>query len=110
MKPGSKADGPSAWMVMKQVLGTLLDEAIPGELPMRDSTRVALTAWLIFSFIVGTVYRSNLTACLTVPKYPPRVENLAQLADSGARQAIMLLLFEKYQYKCNICIKYLIDI
>lgn len=85
MKHGDKSEGPSAWLVMKQVLGTLLDEAIPGELPMRSPTRVVLTAWLIFSFIVGTVYRSNLTACLTVPKYPPRVETLAQLADSGAR-------------------------
>ncbi|KAK8387950.1 hypothetical protein O3P69_020094 [Scylla paramamosain] len=76
MKHSSKGDGPSAWLVMKQVLGTLLDEAIPGELPMRDSTRVALAAWLIFSFIVGTVYRSNLTACLTVPNSAHMYERL----------------------------------
>ncbi|XP_063875822.1 uncharacterized protein LOC135108592 [Scylla paramamosain] len=92
MNRSSKDDGTSAWLVMKQVLGTLLDEAIPGELPLKDSTRVALTAWLIFSFIVGTVYRSNLTACLTVPKYPPRLENLAQLADSGAKQASLFFI------------------
>lgn len=70
---------------MKQVLGTLLDEAIPGELPKRNSTRVVLTAWLIFSFVVGTVYRSNLTASLTVPKYPPRIESFAGLVEAGTR-------------------------
>ncbi|KAK8387797.1 hypothetical protein O3P69_020011 [Scylla paramamosain] len=55
MNRSSKDDGTSAWLVMKQVLGTLLDEAIPGELPLKDSTRVALTAWLIFSFIGGLI-------------------------------------------------------
>lgn len=94
MKQSDHGGGPSAWLVMKQVLGTLLDEAIPGELPMRNPTRVVLTTWLIFSFIVGTVYRSNLTACLTVPKYPPRVENLAQLADSGAKYVLLIVSFD----------------
>ncbi|XP_063889064.1 uncharacterized protein LOC135115892 [Scylla paramamosain] len=81
----SKDKGPSAWLVMKQVLGTLLDEAIPGELPHRSTTRVVLTAWLIFSFVVGTVYRSNLTASLTIPKYPPRIETLSGLVDANTK-------------------------
>ncbi|XP_050733861.1 glutamate receptor ionotropic, delta-2-like [Eriocheir sinensis] len=85
VKPKGEEKGPEAWLVVKLVVGTLLDEAIPGELPRRSSTRVVLAAWLIFSFIVGTVYRSNLTASLTVPKYPPRAETLADLVDTGAK-------------------------
>ncbi|XP_045114828.1 uncharacterized protein LOC123506645 [Portunus trituberculatus] len=85
MNQTGKEKGPGAWLVMKQVLGTLLDEAIPGELPLRSTTRVVLTAWLLFSFIVGTVYRSNLTACLTIPKYPPRIETLSGLVEAGTK-------------------------
>ncbi|KAK8393814.1 hypothetical protein O3P69_006851 [Scylla paramamosain] len=87
MNTSNKDKGPGAWLVMKQVLGTLLDEAIPGELPQRSNTRVVLTAWLIFSFVVGTVYRSNLTASLTIPKYPPRIETFSGLVDANAKQA-----------------------
>ncbi|XP_063875872.1 uncharacterized protein LOC135108640 isoform X2 [Scylla paramamosain] len=76
------------WLVVRQVVGTLLDEAITGELPRKSSTRVMLTAWLIFSFIVGTVYRSNLTASLTAPKYPRRAETLADLVATGAKIAM----------------------
>lgn len=85
MSHGNKERASGAWLAMRQVIGTLLDEAIPGELPVSDSTRIVLAAWLIFSFIVGTVYRSNLTASLTVPQYPPRVETLAGLAKSGTK-------------------------
>lgn len=83
MKSEGEDNGLRTWLVVKEVIGTLLSEAIPGELPRRTSTRVALTAWMIFAFIVGTVYRSNLTACLTVPTYPPRAETLADLVDMG---------------------------
>ncbi|MPC69070.1 hypothetical protein E2C01_063284 [Portunus trituberculatus] len=76
---------PETWLVVKQVVGTLLDEAIPGGLPRSTPTRMVLTAWLIFSFIVGTLYRSNLTAYLTAPKYPPRVETLADLVGKDAK-------------------------
>ncbi|XP_063889392.1 uncharacterized protein LOC135116115 [Scylla paramamosain] len=86
MNTSGKDKGLGAWLVMKQVLGTLLDEAIPGELPQRSTTRVVLTAWLIFSFVVGTVYRSNLTASLTIPKYPPRIETLSGLVDANTKQ------------------------
>ncbi|XP_063875886.1 uncharacterized protein LOC135108651 [Scylla paramamosain] len=89
MMQGTYSDGSGAWMVLKQVVGTLLDEAIPGELPRKNSTRVLLTVWLIFAFIVGTVYRSNLTASLTAPKYPPRPETLADLVDMGITVTIM---------------------
>lgn len=85
MKPGVEDKSQGVWVVTKQVVGTLLDEAIPGELPRRNPTRVALTAWLIFAFIVGTVYRSNLTAFLTVPTFPPRAENLDDLVQMGVK-------------------------
>lgn len=86
-------NGFGAWLVVKQVVGTLFDEAIPGELPQRSSTRMVLAAWLIFSFIVGTVYRGNLTASLTVPKYPPRAETLAELVDTGAKYSFSLFVY-----------------
>ncbi|XP_063875885.1 uncharacterized protein LOC135108649 [Scylla paramamosain] len=89
MMQGTYSDGSGAWVVLKQVVGTLLDEAIPGELPRNNSTRVLLTVWLIFAFIVGTVYRSNLTASLTAPKYPPRPETLADLVDMGITVTFM---------------------
>ncbi|KAK8393813.1 hypothetical protein O3P69_006850 [Scylla paramamosain] len=38
-------------------------------------------------FVVGTVYRSNLTASLTIPKYPPRIETLGGLVDANVKQA-----------------------
>lgn len=85
MKHSGDSKTYRVWMVVKQVVGTLLDETIPGKLPRQSSTRVVLTAWMIFSFIVGTIYRSNLTACLTVPKYPSRPETLKQLVDAGAK-------------------------
>lgn len=85
MKPEAKGKSQGAWEVMKQVFGTLLDEAIHGELPRKSSTRLVLTSWMIFAFIVGTVYRSNLTACLTVPTYPTRAENLADLFKMGVK-------------------------
>lgn len=73
--------GGGEWLVLKQVVGTLFDEAIPGELPQSSRTRVALTACLIFAFIVGTVCHSNLTASLTAPNYPSRAETLADLVE-----------------------------
>ena len=85
MKHSGDSETYKIWLVVEQVVGTLLVETISGELPKRNSTRVVLTAWMIFSFIVGTVYRSNLTACLTVPKYPPRAETLKQLVDAKTR-------------------------
>ncbi|XP_050733474.1 uncharacterized protein LOC127007030 [Eriocheir sinensis] len=84
MKHSGESESYRVWLVVKQVVGTLLVETIAGELPQRSPTRVVLAAWFIFAFIVGNVYRGNLTASLTVPKYPARAETLAQLVDAGA--------------------------
>ncbi|XP_063875879.1 uncharacterized protein LOC135108643 [Scylla paramamosain] len=103
MKPeDDKSQG--AWLVMKQVVGTLLDEPIHGEMPQRSSKRMVLTAWMIFSFIVGTVYRSNLTACLTVPTYPVRAEDLADLVDMGIKVTIlpeMVMFYQSFKESGN---------
>nr|XP_053627916.1 glutamate receptor ionotropic, delta-2-like [Cherax quadricarinatus] len=48
-------------------------------LTRRGWARAVFGAWLVFTFIIGTAYRGNLTASLTIPKYPPRPETLEEL-------------------------------
>ncbi|XP_071547698.1 ionotropic receptor 93a-like [Panulirus ornatus] len=62
-----------------ETLGILMEENLSKRLPRSNSGRVLLAGWLIFAFIIGTIYRGNLTAALTLPKYPPRPETLEQL-------------------------------
>lgn len=104
LKQSGESETYRVWLGVKQVVGTLLNETISGELPQRSPTRLVLAAWFIFAFIVGNVYRGNLTASLTVPKYPPRAETLAQLVDAGATYADRKMAFvchykrQKYPY------------
>lgn len=72
-------------MVVQEIFGTLLGQNLSGRLSKGSSTRLLLGTWLVFAFIIGTAYRSNLTAFLTVPKYPTRPENLDQLFETDAR-------------------------
>ncbi|XP_076059359.1 ionotropic receptor 93a-like [Oratosquilla oratoria] len=74
----------SAFVSINTVIATLLGQGLSDYLPTRSSYRTLLIFWLLFAFIVGTAYRGNLTASLTLPKYPPRVETLSQLVRSGA--------------------------
>ncbi|XP_069951455.1 ionotropic receptor 93a-like [Cherax quadricarinatus] len=60
-------------------VGTLLGQGTKKQLPERSSSRLLLVTWLVFAFIVSNVYRGNLTAALTLPKYPARPETLEQL-------------------------------
>ncbi|XP_066947201.1 ionotropic receptor 21a-like [Macrobrachium rosenbergii] len=69
----------SAELVILDVLGTLLGQALSNRLPVTASTKVLLLIWLIFAFIVGTVYKGNLMAFLVAPRYPPRPETLEEL-------------------------------
>ncbi|XP_071534086.1 ionotropic receptor 21a-like [Panulirus ornatus] len=73
-----------AWPVAEVVLGSMLAQTIPTRLPGSTSTRLLVATWLVFAFIVGKAYRGNLTAFLTVPKYPARPETLKQLIATGA--------------------------
>ncbi|XP_063596697.1 uncharacterized protein LOC134773425 [Penaeus indicus] len=49
------------------------------------SSRLVVTAWLVFSFVIGVAYRGNLTASLTLPVYPPRPETVADLVETVER-------------------------
>ncbi|KAG7162367.1 Glutamate receptor ionotropic, delta-1-like 14, partial [Homarus americanus] len=60
-------------------IGTLLAQSVNKRHIVSSASRVLVAAWLVFAFIVGTAYRGNLTAALTLPKYPPRPETLEQL-------------------------------
>ncbi|XP_066984761.1 ionotropic receptor 21a-like [Macrobrachium rosenbergii] len=53
--------------------------SLSNKLSAADSFRVLTTSWLVFAFIIGTAYRGNLTAWLTLPKYPPRAETISDL-------------------------------
>ncbi|KAG7162364.1 Ionotropic receptor 93a-like 14 [Homarus americanus] len=68
-----------ALAVVQEVVGTLLGQGFTGQLSTSRSNPVLVAAWLVFAFIVGTAYRGNLTAALTLPKYPTRPENVEQL-------------------------------
>lgn len=69
----------------QQVLGTLLAQNFSLRLPAASSTRILAASWLIVAFILGSAYRGNLTAFLTIPKHPPRVEGLRDLLQTSAK-------------------------
>ncbi|KAK3884234.1 hypothetical protein Pcinc_011510 [Petrolisthes cinctipes] len=75
----SSSDGMGVSVVMQDMTGMLLGQNLPSRLPVTTSSRVLVAAWLVFVFIIGSAYRGNLTASLTVPKFPPRIESLEQL-------------------------------
>ncbi|XP_068210468.1 LOW QUALITY PROTEIN: ionotropic receptor 93a-like [Palaemon carinicauda] len=68
-----------------EIVGTLLGQALNPRLPTIASGRILLATWLLFSFIVGTAYRSNLMASLIAPRYPPRPEALEELVKVAKR-------------------------
>nr|XP_045622054.1 ionotropic receptor 93a-like [Procambarus clarkii] len=85
---GEGRSPPGPLLVTQDVVGTLLGQDFTRRLPSRSSTQIVVGAWLVLAFIVGTAYRGNLTAFLTVLKYPPRPENLEQLIQTDARVAM----------------------
>ncbi|XP_071522303.1 ionotropic receptor 21a-like [Panulirus ornatus] len=76
--------------VTQELTGSLLGQTLSGRFPSSSSVRLFLGTWLVYVLILTTGYRSNLTAFLTVPKYPPRVETLHQLIQFGARVTVPL--------------------
>ncbi|XP_068219629.1 ionotropic receptor 93a-like [Palaemon carinicauda] len=78
-------------------IGMFLSQSL-GNLPTTHSSRMLIVTWLIFAFIVGTAYRGNLTAFLTIPKYPPKIDTLEQLADSKSRAKFRPNSTTFYQY------------
>ncbi|XP_068201561.1 ionotropic receptor 21a-like [Palaemon carinicauda] len=67
------------------IFATLLGQPLLKQLPGSSTFRTILGTWLVFAFIVGIAYRGNLTASLTIPKYPPRVETVEQLVTTFDR-------------------------
>ncbi|XP_069982138.1 ionotropic receptor 21a-like [Penaeus vannamei] len=71
-----------AGAVTMEVLGTLLGQNFYKWLPISALSRMLVASWLVFAFILGTAYRGNLTAALTLPKYPPRPETIEELVET----------------------------
>lgn len=65
------------------MFGSLLGQSVDMGKTSKNGIRVLVGGWLIFAFIIGTAYRGNLTAALTLPKYPPRPETIEQLVDNA---------------------------
>ncbi|XP_066952497.1 ionotropic receptor 21a-like [Macrobrachium rosenbergii] len=91
------------WTVTEIVLGTLLGQGLTKELPNTKSVRLVLLFWALFAFLIGTLYRGNLTAFLTLPKYPQRIETLQQLVNAKASTAYM---YERRNLDLNIARHY----
>ncbi|KAG0724720.1 hypothetical protein GWK47_040028 [Chionoecetes opilio] len=62
-----------------RTLRILLAQDLPGPLPAAPPYRLLLAAWMLFALVFGAVYLGNLTAALTIPKYPKRIESLREL-------------------------------
>lgn len=71
--------------VFQNMVGMLLGQSLLHRLPDTSSSRVLLATWMVFAVVLGSAYSGNLTAFLTLPKYPPRPETLPQLVDAVDR-------------------------
>ncbi|XP_068243634.1 ionotropic receptor 21a-like [Palaemon carinicauda] len=65
--------------VLQDVVGILLGQNIALDQSTSTSSRILAASWLVFALIIGVAYRGNLTAFLTLPKYPARAETLEEL-------------------------------
>lgn len=82
---GDKDENLLLETVFHQMVGMLLGQSLSHHLFKTSSSRILLAAWLVFAIILGSAYTGNLTATLTLPKYPPRPETLTQLVDAADR-------------------------
>ncbi|XP_071535572.1 ionotropic receptor 21a-like [Panulirus ornatus] len=67
--------------MIQELFGSFTGQTLSKWLPRDSPSRILMAVWLVFAFIFGTVYRGNLTAALTLPKYPPRPETVEELVD-----------------------------
>ncbi|MPC43323.1 Glutamate receptor 1 [Portunus trituberculatus] len=79
---GNGSRDVSVGTVFQDMVGIFLGQGLPYWLSSSSSSRVVVTTWLIFAFIIATAYRSNLTAALTLPKYSSRPETLQEIVDT----------------------------
>ncbi|XP_069172146.1 glutamate receptor ionotropic, kainate 4 isoform X2 [Procambarus clarkii] len=75
-------DKASLW-----TLSVLMYQSVPWK-PAEDGVRVITGVWLVAALIVGTVYRSNLQAMLTIPKLALPFTNLEELVHSNIPTAV----------------------
>nr|XP_045622067.1 ionotropic receptor 93a-like [Procambarus clarkii] len=110
---GEGRSPPGPLLVTQDVVGTLLGQDLTRRLPSRSSTQIVVGAWLVLAFIVGTAYRGNLTAFLTVLKYPARPENLEQLLKTDARVVMptyfRTLFYDSFKKSNSTLNKMLVD-
>ncbi|XP_076045866.1 uncharacterized protein LOC143028116 [Oratosquilla oratoria] len=66
------------------VISTIFAQSFVRRTLSGGAYRVLLGFWLVFALVLGLAYRCNLTAALTLPKFPPRAETLSQLVETGA--------------------------
>ncbi|XP_047485596.1 uncharacterized protein LOC125036762 [Penaeus chinensis] len=71
--------------VFLEVFKTFVGQNLTQSTFKTTSARLVVTAWLVFSFVIGVAYRGNLTASLTLPVYPPRPETVAELVETVER-------------------------
>ncbi|XP_045111732.1 glutamate receptor 2-like [Portunus trituberculatus] len=84
--------------VFLDMAGMFLAQSLPHRLPWDSSSRVLMAAWLVFALILASAYRGNLTAALTLPKYPTRPETISQLVDTVERVTIPSYGDSHYKY------------
>lgn len=67
--------------MVQEIFGTLLGQSLSEQFLRGTLSQILVAFWLLFAFIVGTVYRGNLIAALTLPRAPPRPETIEQLVN-----------------------------
>ncbi|XP_037800536.1 glutamate receptor 4-like [Penaeus monodon] len=63
-------------------LAVMLAQSIPNE-PRRAPARIAFAFWLLVTFVLASVYRSNVKAMLILPKVDLPFNDAEELADTG---------------------------
>ncbi|XP_042860396.1 ionotropic receptor 21a-like [Penaeus japonicus] len=76
---------------VQEVFGLFLGQNLSRSFYASGRARLLAGAWLVFSLVVGTAYRGNLTASLTLPVYPSRPETLADLVLVADRRVKRLI-------------------
>lgn len=66
----------------------------PYKLPKTSTMRCLVIFWVVCSFLLGTVYQSQLLSILTTPIYEHQISNLKELAESS-----ITIKFEAYFLK-----------
>lgn len=96
--------GQRFWWVLQDVAVVLLGQELSRRLADSSSRRVVAAAWLIFCYVVVSVYIGNLTASLTLPKPSPRAETLAQM-EAATDRFVRCWAFcrDPYTPQCYAC-------